>query len=155
MKAGFLAACPIAFLAISLPANSQSIDPSEAVRTCISTHAAAVEKTVASLKDATEFLVSQVCLESISADSMALMKARQAEQRAELEKKCAGQQAPSPGAYDPKAAMCANLDMGMDASMMTLFYDGGTYLAGGGPAFASATSLAAQTLLKLRSAKVR
>jgi len=138
------------------PASAQATEPSDAVRTCIATHAPAVEKTVPSLKEATEFLVGQVCLAPVTADNMAYMQARNAEYQAKLEERCAGRETGSSDTFDPMAAMCANLDMslGMDMGYAAIFFESGTYL-GGGAAAAPATSLAAQTLLKLRSAKAR
>jgi hypothetical protein len=145
-------------------------EPSAAVRTCIATHAPKVEQTIESLTEGADFLVQRVCVGAITEQATeTARKASQAQKDRqdaaceEARKEAAAQSSGQSGQASGQTAMALRR---MNTTMLEMcdpaaraMYDTSEmsaymYLQQAGSA-PKAMSLAAQTLLDLRSAKTK
>lgn len=140
-------------------------EPSAAVKSCITTHAPGVERTIDSLNEGTDFLVQKACIAPIADQTAeAAKKASDAHQQRQ-DKMCEDMQK-SAAASSAQAASAATGEVSFAAQMCdpatrALYADAADlgmssyfYMQAAGSA-PKATSLAAQTLLQLRMARTK
>ena len=139
-------------------------EPSAAVKACIVSNAPDVERSIEPLSEAADFLVNKVCAGPVSDQAEENNRKATAAQKAKWDEMCAKQtaQAPTtpapqsadtfdPDSYDPTAQMCKYRGM-YDETLTSSFAV--TPFANNEISAPKAMSLAAQTLLKLRSERL-
>lgn len=158
----FAPLCAIAMWTLpSAEAQVVTGEPSPALKTCVTSNAAGVEKAISSLDEAVDFLVQKMCAapltEQLEAQQAEIQEQMAAAQRKRMAAMCDASATASPEAvviepengYDFWASMCDPdvLEFGLDVTYPGLY---GFGFGGGEATSPAATSLAAQLLLKLR-----
>jgi hypothetical protein len=139
-------------------------EPTVAVKACIAANAPDVERSIEPLNEAADFLVKKVCAGPVSDQAEENNRKATAAQKAKWDEICAKQtaQAPTtpapqsseafdPDSYDPTVQMCKYRGMYDETLTSSLAI---TPFANNDIPAPKAMSLAAQTLLKLRSERL-
>jgi hypothetical protein len=157
----------IASLAIGLmtccagAAHAQDViqdEPSEAVKACITTNAPAVERAFASLNEGVDFLTTKLCAAELSDQIVGWSEKRartlEEQQRAWIKEMCDARSEEDASTDNPRAAALLGMSCDdEDGAALSMFGGASVYMT---PWLTTsnlpkATSLAARTLLELRS----